>query len=169
MSFQPLPPACKDCPAYEWGLGYLPPSGPPSSQLILIGTGPTESQAWNQGPPVGERMDGWLAQAGIPKREILVGNLVQCWLPLRKKPTPDGTRDPTRKEMEFCWQAHLKPALDTLSSAKRRVLVPVGLVSSRFFLGLSPDAGVEKYIGTIPRCRSGKVHRNNPREGASQL
>jgi len=148
MSFSQKPKSCLGCSAYEWGMGFLPPQGPPESPLVLLGTGPTESQAWNSGPLVLERMEHWLGEAGIPPREILIGNLVQCWLPLRRNPTPDGTREPTQAEIKFCWKAHILPILDKLAPLSRRVLVPVGLPATRWILGLG-EGSTEKYIGTI--------------------
>jgi len=153
MAFSIQPKECENCPAQKRGSkGFRKWEGPRESQLILIGSGPSEHQSWNNSSLVSDRMDRWLSQAGIPKREILVGNLVQCWLPLRGQ---EGLREPERKEIEFCWRVHgrgtMELATDNTTSSRqtRQVLVPVGLTASKFFLNLSPTSGVEKYIGTI--------------------
>jgi uracil-DNA glycosylase len=110
--------------------------------------------------PVGQRFEKWLSTSGIPRRLVLVGNVVQCWLPkFYKGSAPDGNRDPTRAEMKWCWNAHVGPWLTDLPDDL--VIVPVGIPSTKFLMGIPEDEGAEKYLGTLNDVELPMVGENN--------
>ncbi len=162
--FSPKPPTCSGCPAENWGLGFVPPSGPSDAELFLIGQGPGEQEAFNNQPfyplaPIGERMEKWLGRAGISRHRILISNVVQCWLPAKKTPSPVGNREPSLSEMKWCWNAHLGPLLQSLETSLR-VIVPVGIPATRFLHGIPEGKGAEKYMGTIGEVTLPEVGEN---------
>ena len=129
----PRPPACTGCPANATARGFVPPSGPASGVLLaIIGQGPGADEAAFGEPFIGEsgrRLDRWLAQSGIPREQIAIGNIVQCQLP--------GNRPPHKREAQHCWRAHIRPWLESLGG-QLRVVVPVGVPSMEVMI--SPDA-----------------------------
>lgn len=165
--FDAKPGTCSGCPAEKYGLGFVPPSGSSDASMMLIGQGPGEQEAWNGVPfyhlaPIGERMEKWLGRAGISRHHILVGNIVQCWLPAKRSPSPTGIREPTQAEMKWCWNAHIGPFLDKKNREKTNlmVIVPVGVPATRFLHGIPASKGADKYMGTIQEIELPEVGKN---------
>ena len=107
------PNECKGCPAYTWGVGFVPPTGSMDSPLALVGQGPGEQEATFSRPfypmaPSGSTLDRWLNKAGKSRTQMIVSNVVQCWLPKTKSKAgvPAGNRAPTTEETAYCWNAH---------------------------------------------------------------
>lgn len=128
MSYHPKPASCAGCPAFTAGKSFVPAEGPTDAKLILIGQGPGQDEALDGRPvvgPSGKKLDSWLVRAGIRRSECGVGNVVWCWLP--------GNREPTPAEVEHCRKAHWGPWLEKFPQA--RVLVPVGIAAMRGLLG----------------------------------
>ena len=155
MTFAAHPPACEGCPANKWGLGFVAPSGPEQAELVFVGQGPGQQEGWEGEPfyrlaPIGERFNKWLYRSdGISRLKVGVGNLVQCWLPKTKKGgVPDGNREPTEAEVQWCWNAHVGPWLHGAAPAIR-ALVPVGVPATRFLMGIPKDKGAEKFMGSL--------------------
>ena len=169
--FASKPSGCIGCPAEKWGLGFVEPEGPEDAPLFLVGQGPGEQEAWNGVPfyhlaPIGERMERWLGRAGISRRHILIGNIVQCWLPFKKSPSPQGNREPTLAEMKWCWNAHVGPKVnDLLESSSLRVIVPVGIPATRFLHQIPEGKGVEKYMGTLNEIQLPEIGENHGTHG----
>lgn len=168
MTYSPRPKACEGCSANSWGIGFVPPSGPASSGLVLVGQGPGEQEAWNSQPfypeaPIGERLTKWLYRSGISRTQISLGNLVQCWLPKTKKNgVGNGNREPTQAEIQFCWNAHVGPWLHSgEGTAALRVVVPVGVPAAKWLLGIDPDKGAEKFMGTMNEVNLPPVGEND--------
>ncbi len=157
MTYSQKPPACEGCPAKAGSVGFVPPSGPPDARLVLVGQGPGAQEAWNSEPfyklaPIGERLTKWLYRSGISRTEIQLGNLVQCWLPkFYRKGIPDGNREPTQAETQFCWNAHVGPWLTKGESLvdPKRIVVPVGIPATKFLMRIPKDKGAEKFLGTM--------------------
>jgi len=151
--FPTKPITCLGCPAYEWGLGFVPPTGKANSPIALVGQGPGEQEAKASRPffpnaPSGSMLDRWLNKAGKSRTQMIVANVVQCWMPKTKgKSGPTGSRSPTNEEINYCWDRHVGPMLH---ESKAKFIVPIGAPATKFFLGL-PEAGVEKYIGTFTK------------------
>ena len=114
------PGKCSGCPAYKTGRSFVPPVGPSTAKLAILGQGPGEMEAYQAIPfvgPSGKHLDTWLYKAGVPRQKVWIGNIVQCWLP--------GNRAPRAKEVAYCRKAHWGPVLEKLEQLK--VIVPVGV------------------------------------------
>ena len=145
------PRECADCPAYEWGVGFVPPTSPPEPEVALVGQGPGETEAtfsrpFHENGRAGHRLQKMFTRAGFSRRELWVGNVVQCWLPQTRKPFPKGNRTPTPAEVAYCWKTHVKPGLYRYPSLVH--VVPVGAPAAKFFLGRDK---VGQYMGTTQR------------------
>jgi len=168
VAYAEKPKGCVGCPAYKWGKGFVPPNGEPDAPAAFVGQGPGQTEGWTSEPfhdtaPIGQRFNKWLATSGIVRREVLVGNLVQCWLPkFYKGSAPDGNRDPTRKEMWWCWNAHVGPWLTGLGADV--VVVPVGIPAAKFILSIPEDEGAEKFLGTLNNVDLPEVGKNNEQD-----
>ncbi len=164
MSYAQKPKACKGCKAYEWGVGFVPPSIPKGARMILVGQGPGQEEAWNSKPffhlaPIGERLNKWLYRSSWSRTHLAIGNLVQCWLPkVKRQGSPDGNREPTKAEVQWCWNAHVGPWLHSHDSL---IKVPVGIPAARFLLGIPEDRGAEKFLGTMNDVELPPVERNS--------
>lgn len=125
------PDACIGCPAYDCGRGFVPPDGPNSSTIAVVGQGPGDEEA-HSGVPFtgasGRKLNAWFAKAGGSRANAFLTNVVQCHLP--------KNRAPTKEEAQFCYGAHLRPQLESLPNL--RVIVPVGVPAFRRILGGSP-------------------------------
>lgn len=161
MAYAKRPTACEGCPANGHGLGFVPPTNPDGRLMTLVGQGPGEQDAWNSKAfyhlaPPGERLNKWLYHAGISRTKISVGNVIWCWLPAyRRKGVPSGTREPTRAEMKWCWNAHTGPWLQG-----EEIVVPVGVPATKWIMGLDPKKGAEKFLGTLNEVQLPPVGEN---------
>ena len=160
-SFPPKPPKCEGCPARGWGVGFVPgvvPTGPRDTLLLFLGQGPGRQEAERSTPfmewaPSGGMLTRWLHKCGLPRNQVAIGNIVQCWLPLYPPEARGripiekwGNREPTRPEQESCWARHVKPWVDSLGEVTHTIAV--GLSAGKFLAGKPPDAGFERYVGT---------------------
>ena len=136
MPFGVKPSLCNDCPAFKSGRSFVPGKGNLSASIALIGQGPGEIEAYQQQPfvgPSGDQLRSWVRAADIAWHEVWVDNVVRCWLPKNRPPTP--------AESEYCWEAYGGPALRSINP---KVVVAVGLPSARQLIhkGIKePDAG----------------------------
>lgn len=152
-AFAPKPNACQGCPAYTYGCGFVPAEGPRNAPVALVGQGPGEQEAHFSRPfvsnaPSGSMLDRWLHKARHSRTQVLVANVVQCWLPQGyKNGRAYGNRAPTQAEVEYCWNAHVGPLMHSIDA---EYVVPIGAPSARWFLGLG-DGGIEKYNGTLTK------------------
>ncbi len=133
-----------------------------------MGQGPGQQEAWNGTPfypqaPIGERLTKWLYRSGISRTQISLGNLVQCWMPKTKRNgVGDGNREPTQAEIQWCWNAHVGPWLKSgeKEANPKRVVVPVGVPSTKWLLGIPKDKGAEKFIGTMNEVDLPEIKEN---------
>ena len=154
--FQAKPKGCEGCPGYDWGIGFVPPSGPRTSPTIaIVGQGPGDTEAQESIPfhpdaPAGWRLTRWLNQAGLNRSDLAIGNIVQCWMPAMKtRGHPTGNREPTKGEMDFCYARHVGPWLESLLASGLRWIIPIGSPARGFLLkGTLKDPGQEKWVGT---------------------
>ena len=164
MGYESRPQSCEGCPANSWGVGWVPPAIPKKPRMILVGQGPGQQDAWNSKPffhlaPIGERLNKWLYRSGISRTQLAIGNLIQCWLPkVKRQGSPDGNREPTRAEVQWCWNAHVGP---WLNSGEELIVVPVGVPATRFLLGIPEGKGAEKFLGTMNEVELPPIGRND--------
>jgi DNA polymerase len=138
------PPTCEGCPAHPTSLGWVPPIGPTTATIALIGQGPGREEAYESIPFVGasgRMLDRWLMHAGLSREALHITNTVWCHLP--------GNRPPTLTETTHCWDHHVGPTLHSLPNL--RVVVPVGIAAQRLLLW-SEGPG-ERLVGGVYRVR----------------
>lgn len=133
------PDACRGCPAWEDGEGFVEPAGPTDASIALIGQGPGADEAWTGVPftgPSGRTLDRWLTRAGIYRHKVWIGNIVQCHL--------KGNRAPRREEVAFCRKVHWGTKLKALSNLK--VIVAVGVPAMKV---LANEKANSDWTGTV--------------------
>ena len=159
MSLTEKPEACKGCPAYEWGVGFVRPkiystANKRTGKLLFIGSGPNESDAYGSQPfhpedATGGLLTEWLNSTGYQRTQVSLGHIVQCWLPEKKRGIKVyGTRQPTQAEVRHCWNAYVGP---WLHSTAWDHIITVGLSSAKWLLGLNWKDGADKYMGTTQK------------------
>ena len=155
MALAEKPPGCEGCPAQYSGRGFVRPVGPPGATFLVIGSGPTEDDAY-QGEPAfdgaftGQSVTRRLYTAGLLRSEVILTDLVWCWMPNSKaKGAYKGSRPPTRTEIKHCWKAHLGPFLADLPPGDQpKHIITMGLPALRWFKGMKADDPAETHYGT---------------------
>jgi uracil-DNA glycosylase len=88
---------CEKCALYHSRRKSVPGEGPADSEIMFIGEGPGFYEN-EQGRPfvgaAGQFLDQLLAQAGLKRSDVWIGNVVKC--------RPPGNRDPLPEELAAC-------------------------------------------------------------------
>jgi uracil-DNA glycosylase len=88
---------CTKCALYHSRKMAVPGEGPARAEIMLIGEGPGFHEN-EQGRPfvgaAGKLLDELLAQAGLAREDVWIGNVVKC--------RPPGNRDPQPDELSAC-------------------------------------------------------------------
>jgi uracil-DNA glycosylase family 4 len=88
---------CEKCALYHSRKLAVPGEGPANAEIMFIGEGPGFYEN-EQGRPfvgsAGKFLDELLAQAGLKRPEVWIGNVVKC--------RPPGNRDPQPEELAAC-------------------------------------------------------------------
>ncbi len=88
---------CQKCALYHSRKMSVPGEGPANTEIMFIGEGPGFYEN-EQGRPfvgaAGKFLDELLAQAGLKRPEVWIGNVVKC--------RPPGNRDPLPEELTAC-------------------------------------------------------------------
>lgn len=88
---------CQKCALYHSRKRTVPGEGSEMSEIMFIGEGPGFHEN-EQGKPfvgaAGQFLDELLAQAGLKRPDVWIGNVVKC--------RPPGNRDPLPEELAAC-------------------------------------------------------------------
>jgi uracil-DNA glycosylase family 4 len=88
---------CTRCELHRTRKNAVPGEGPTDAEIMLIGEGPGFHEN-EQGRPfvgaAGQFLDELLAQAGLKRSDVWIGNVVKC--------RPPGNRDPLPEELSAC-------------------------------------------------------------------
>ena len=88
---------CQKCALYHSRKLSVPGEGPTNSEIMFIGEGPGFNEN-EQGRPfvgaAGKFLDELLAEAGLKRSDVWIGNVVKC--------RPPGNRDPLPEELAAC-------------------------------------------------------------------
>lgn len=88
---------CKNCELHKTRKKSVPGVGPANAEIMLIGEGPGANEN-EQGLPfvgqAGKFLSELLAQAGLKREDVWIGNVVKC--------RPPGNRDPLPDELAAC-------------------------------------------------------------------
>src|SRR5271157_1595978 len=88
---------CQKCALYHSRKKAVPGEGPANSAIMFIGEGPGFHENEEGRPFVGaagQFLEQLLAQAGLKREEVWIGNVVKC--------RPPGNRDPQPEELAAC-------------------------------------------------------------------
>ena len=113
---------CTSCALHESRKKSVPGEGPADAEIMFIGEGPGFHEN-EQGRPfvgaAGKFLDQLLAQAGVTRADVWIGNVVKC--------RPPENRDPLPAELSAC-DVHLERQIEAINPS---IIVTLG----RFSMG----------------------------------
>jgi uracil-DNA glycosylase family 4 len=130
---------CTKCTLYHSRKNAVPGEGPANSEIMFIGEGPGFYEN-EQGRPfvgaAGKFLDELLAQAGLKRSEVWIGNVVKC--------RPPSNRDPQLDELAAC-----DPYLERqIKAIHPTIIVTLGRYSMAKFM---PAAKISQVHGQMRR------------------
>jgi DNA polymerase len=130
---------CTQCALHHERKKSVPGEGPATAEIMFIGEGPGFHEN-EQGRPfvgaAGKFLDQLLAQAGLTRAEVWIGNVVKC--------RPPGNRDPLPEELSAC-DTHLEAQIKTINPS---IIVTLGRFSMGKFI---PGAKISSIHGQMRR------------------
>jgi uracil-DNA glycosylase family 4 len=130
---------CTRCELHRTRKNAVPGEGPANSEIMLIGEGPGFHEN-EQGRPfvgaAGKFLEELLAQAGLRRTDVWIGNVVKC--------RPPGNRDPQPEELAAC-DAYLERQIRAIDP---KIIITLG----RFSMGkYMPGAKISAVHGQMRR------------------
>ncbi len=129
--------ACTSCTLHQTRTKSVPGEGPAQAEIMLIGEGPGFNED-QQGRPfigaAGKFLEELLAQAGLKRTEVWIGNVVKC--------RPPGNRDPLPDELAAC-NLYLERQIKALNP---KIIITLGRFSMGKFM---PGAKVSAIHGQM--------------------
>jgi len=117
--------SCTRCALYHSRKKSVPGEGPANSEIMFIGEGPGFHEN-EQGRPfvgaAGQFLDELLAQAGLKRADVWIGNVVKC--------RPPGNRDPLPEELSAC-NVYLEQQINALNP---KIIITLGRFSMGKFM-----------------------------------
>jgi len=130
---------CQACALYHSRKNAVPGEGPAKSEIMFIGEGPGFYEN-EQGRPfvgaAGKFLDELLAQAGLKRPEVWIGNVVKC--------RPPGNREPLPEELAAC-DRYLERQIAAINP---KIIITLGRYSMGKF---TPGAKISAVHGQIRR------------------
>ncbi len=123
---------CRNCELHHSRKKSVPGEGPASAEIMFIGEGPGFHEN-EQGRPfvgaAGQFLDQLLAQAGVTRADVWIGNVVKC--------RPPQNRDPQPEELAAC-NEYLERQIQAINPS---IIVTLGRFSmNKFFPGAKISA-----------------------------
>jgi uracil-DNA glycosylase family 4 len=116
---------CTKCALYHSRKKSVPGEGPANSEIMFIGEGPGFHEN-EQGRPfvgaAGQFLDELLAQAGLKRADVWIGNVVKC--------RPPGNRDPLPEELSAC-NVYLEQQINAINP---KIIITLGRFSMGKFM-----------------------------------
>ena len=130
---------CQKCALYHSRKNAVPGEGPVNSEIMFIGEGPGFHEN-EQGRPfvgaAGNFLNELLAEAGLKRSEVWIGNVVKC--------RPPGNRDPLPEELAAC-NGYLERQITAINP---KIIITLG----RFSMGkYMPGAKISSVHGQMRR------------------
>ena len=118
---------CTNCALHHSRKKAVPGEGPAHAEIMFIGEGPGFHEN-EQGRPfvgaAGQFLDQLLAQAGVTRADVWIGNVVKC--------RPPENRDPLPEELSAC-NVYLERQIEAINPS---IIVTLGRYSmNKFFPG----------------------------------
>jgi len=130
---------CENCALHEGRKRSVPGEGPANAEIMFIGEGPGFHEN-EQGRPfvgaAGNFLDQLLAQAGVTRADVFIGNVVKC--------RPPGNRDPLPEELAAC-DVHLEAQIKAINPS---IIVTLGRFSMNKFI---PGAKISSIHGQMQK------------------
>ena len=132
---------CTRCELHRTRKQAVPGEGPSNAEIMLIGEGPGFHEN-EQGRPfvgaAGNFLEELLAQAGLKRADVWIGNVVKC--------RPPGNRDPQPDELSSC-DGYLEQQIRAINP---KIIITLGRFSmAKFMLGakISIEHGQMRKVG----------------------
>jgi DNA polymerase len=130
---------CQKCALYHSRKHAVPGEGPANAEIMFIGEGPGFYEN-EQGRPfvgaAGQFLDQLLAQAGLKRTDVWIGNVVKC--------RPPGNRDPQPEELAAC-DAYLERQIRAINP---KIIITLGRYSMAKYM---PGAKISAVHGQMRR------------------
>jgi len=131
--------SCQKCALYRSRKLSVPGEGPVNSEIMFIGEGPGFHEN-EQGRPfvgaAGTFLNELLAEAGLKRLEVWIGNVVKC--------RPPGNRDPLPEELAAC-NGYLERQMTVINP---KIIITLGRYSMGKFM---PGAKISQVHGQMRR------------------
>ncbi len=131
---------CQKCTLHHSRKNAVPGEGPANAEIMLIGEGPGFYEN-EQGRPfvgaAGQFLDELLAQAGLRRSDVWIGNVIKC--------RPPGNRDPLPEELAAC-EEYLERQIAAINP---KIIITLGRYSMSKFL---PGAKISAVHGQMRRA-----------------
>jgi DNA polymerase len=131
---------CEKCALYHSRRKAVPGEGPADSEIMFIGEGPGFHEN-EQGRPfvgaAGQFLDQLLAQAGLKRSDVWIGNVVKC--------RPPGNRDPQPEELAAC-DTYLERQIQAINPS---IIITLGRYSMGKFMPGAKISGVHGQMRRI--------------------
>lgn len=128
---------CTNCALHASRKKAVPGEGPADAEIMFIGEGPGFHEN-EQGRPfvgaAGKFLDQLLAQAGVTRADVFIGNVVKC--------RPPENRDPQPDELAAC-NAYLERQIEAINPS---IIVTLGRYSMGRFM---PDVKISQVHGQM--------------------
>jgi DNA polymerase len=130
---------CTKCALHESRKKSVPGDGPVNAEIMFIGEGPGFHEN-EQGRPfvgaAGKFLDQLLAQAGVTRADVFIGNVVKC--------RPPENRDPLPDELNAC-NIYLERQIEAINPS---IIVTLGRFSMNKFM---PGAKISQVHGQMQK------------------
>lgn len=130
---------CTNCALHASRKKSVPGEGPANAEIMFIGEGPGFHEN-EQGRPfvgaAGKFLDQLLAQAGVTRADVFVGNVVKC--------RPPENRDPLPDELGAC-NVYLERQIEAINPS---IIVTLGRFSMNKFM---PGAKISQVHGQMQK------------------
>lgn len=130
---------CKNCGLHSNRKNSVPGEGPATAEIMLIGEGPGFHEN-EQGRPfvgaAGKFLDELLAQAGLKRTDVWIGNVVKC--------RPPENRDPQTDELAAC-NVYLERQIAAINP---KIIITLGRYSMGKFM---PGVKISQVHGQMRR------------------
>jgi DNA polymerase len=131
--------ACQKCGLHRTRKLSVPGEGPAAAEIMLIGEGPGFNEN-EQGRPfvgaAGNFLNELLAQAGLKRTDVWIGNVVKC--------RPPENRDPMPEELLAC-SAYLDRQIEAINP---KIIITLGRFSMGKFM---PGVKISQVHGQMRR------------------
>lgn len=130
--------ACRLCPLAEGRTRVVFGVGDPDADLMLVGEAPGYHEDQQGEPfvgPAGKLLDRLLAEIGLRRSQVYIGNVLKC--------RPPGNRDPLQPEIDACAD-YLRRQLALVDP---RIVMTLGNFATRLLL--KRDVGINRLRGQV--------------------